>query len=217
MPQNSWEEEEEKLQGTDRPATREISFHELASKALKAPAKKVRPAKKTESIRDNDPFFHVIDAGHDLLMTGKQNRRLRGKLPYELEAMILELEAIMKEITLSAMEDDFDYRVKMDHYFFLMMRINYLGSIMSYRLNRFAGSRTAAQKYLGSLARDHMPEVLQELRTFAEIGEELTLATNQWMDMQQAQNALEPEWLEERERRMEEARIQKEMTPQLEM
>ena len=59
--------------------------------------------------------------------------------------------------------------------------------------------------------------MLQELRTFAEIGEELTLATNQWMDMQQAQNALEPEWLEERERRMEEARIQKEMTPQLEM
>ncbi len=183
-------QDEEKKKGI-----REISFSELAGDMV---TYKPKVTRNREQIRDDDPYFRVIDAGHDLLMKKKKGKELVDCLPKSLQSMILELEAIMKEITLSAMEDEFDYRTQMDRYYFHMIRINSLGLLMSFRMNRFIKDRTAVEKYLGGLGKDRFPEFLRELRFFVGIGEELALSSGIFMDHLEADYTLEPDTLEKR-------------------
>ena len=191
--------EEEKKKGF----TKEISFAELAGDMISYKPKRVRAK---EQIRDDDPYFRTIDAGHDFLMHGKRSRDLIDKLPKALHAMILELESIMKELTLSAMEDEFDYRTQMDRYYFHMVRINYLASLISFQLGRFTANRMAMQKYLGDLPQDKMRGFVTDLRMIAQIGDELMLASTSFMDHLEADFELAPEMMEKRAMAMEKAR-----------
>ena len=183
--------EEEKKKGL----TKEISFAELAGDMIAYKPKHVRAR---EQIRDDDPYFRTIDAGHDLLMRGKRCKDLVDRLPTSLNSMILELEAIMKELTLSAMEDEFDYRTQMNRYYFHMVRINYLASLVSFQLSRFIKDRTAVQKYLGDLPRDRMRGFSTDLRMIAQIGDELALASTMFMDHVEADFELSQDMLEKR-------------------
>ena len=174
---------------------REISFSELAGDMI---TYKPKVTRNREQIRDDDPYFRVIDAGHDLLMKKKRGKELVDSLPKSLQGMILELEAIMKEITLSAMEDEFDYRTQMDRYYFHMIRINSLGTLMAFKMNRFVKDRTAVEKYLGELGKDRFPEFLRELRLFAGIGEELAMSSGLFMDHLENDYTLEPDVMQKR-------------------
>ncbi len=183
---------------------REVSFSELAGEVINYKPKVVR---KREEIMDDDPYFRVIDAGHDLIMQKKRGKELVDHLPKSLQSMILELEAIMKEITLSAMEDDFDYRTQMNRYYFHMMRINSLGLLMNFKMNRFVKDRTAVEKYLNGMDKNRFPEFLRELRQFAGIGQELSLSTGLFMDLLERDYTMSEEAVrkraEEKERIME--------------
>ncbi len=179
----------------EKKRVREVSFSELAGDLISYKPKVVR---SKEKIRDDDPYFRVIDAGHDLIMQKKKGKAIVDQLPKSLQSMILELEAIMKEITLSAMEDDFDYRTQMDRYYFHMMRINSLGLLMSFKMNRFLKDRTAVEKYLSGLDKNRFPEFLRELRQFVGIGEELSNATILFMDQLERDYTMAPEVVQKR-------------------
>jgi len=179
----------------EKKRVREVSFSELAGDLISYKPKVVR---SKEKIRDDDPYFRVIDAGHDLIMQKKKGKAIVDQLPKSLQSMILELEAIMKEITLSAMEDDFDYRTQMDRYYFHMMRINSLGLLMSFKMNRFLKDRTAVEKYLSGLDKNRFPEFLRELRQFVGIGEELSNATVLFMDHLERDYTMAPEVVQKR-------------------
>ncbi len=179
----------------EKKRVREVSFSELAGDLISYKPKVVR---SKEKIRDDDPYFRVIDAGHDLIMQKKKGKAIVDQLPKSLQSMILELEAIMKEITLSAMEDDFDYRTQMDRYYFHMMRINSLGLLMSFKMNRFLKDRTAVEKYLSGLDKNRFPEFLRELRQFVGIGEELSNATILFMDHLERDYTMAPEVVQKR-------------------
>lgn len=181
----------------DNSIVKEISFHDLVGDMLTYKPRAVRRGRSI--IENDDPYFRVIDAGHDLLMTSKRNRKLVGNLPKELQSMVLELEAIMKEITLSAVEDDFDYRSKLNRYYFQMIRVNYLGSVMSYRMNRFLESSTEARKYLGTLSENKTPLYIKEMRAFVEIGREMMLASNLFMNNLEEDYTMEEQLLQQRE------------------
>ncbi|MCR4764208.1 MAG: hypothetical protein K5696_11835 [Lachnospiraceae bacterium] len=182
---------------------REISFHELVGDMV---TYKPRIVRGREAIRDDDPYFRVIDVGHDLLMTKKKNKDLADHLPKALQGMILELEAIMKEITLAAMEDDFDYRTQLDRYYFYMIRINYLATLMSFKMGRFLNDRTAVEKYLGnSMGRNRLQEFIKELSVFAEIGKEMSSAATLFMDQLEASYTMDQRCLNKRELAMEQA------------
>ncbi|MBQ3790309.1 MAG: hypothetical protein II800_05200 [Lachnospiraceae bacterium] len=179
----------------EKKRVREVSFSELAGDLISYKPKVVR---SKEKILDDDPYFRVIDAGHDLIMQKKKGKAIVDQLPKSLQSMILELEAIMKEITLSAMEDDFDYRTQMDRYYFHMMRINSLGLLMSFKMNRFLKDRTAVEKYLSGLDKNRFPEFLRELRQFVGIGEELSNATVLFMDHLERDYTMAPEVVQKR-------------------
>lgn len=179
---------------------REVSFSELAGDVINYKPKVVR---SKEQIRDDDPYFRVIDAGHDLIMQKKRGKDIVDRLPKSLQGMILELEAIMKEITLSAMEDDFDYRTQMDRYYFHMMRINSLGLLMSFKMNRFVKDRTAVEKYLNGLDKSRFPAFLKELRQFVGIGEELSKSTALFMDHLEQDYTMSPEAMQKRAEELE--------------
>ena len=83
----------------DNSIVKEISFHDLVGDMLTYKPRAVRRGRSI--IENDDPYFRVIDAGHDLLMTSKRNRKLVGNLPKELQSMVLELEAIMKIYSLA--------------------------------------------------------------------------------------------------------------------
>ena len=190
-------------EGKKKGLTKEISFAELAGDVISYKPKRVRAK---EQIRDDDPYFRTIDAGHDLLMRGKRDKDLVDRLPKAMSAMIVELEAIMKEITLSAMEDEFDYRTQMNRYYFHMVRINYLSTMITFQLGRFVRNRTAVEKYLGDLPKDRIREFISELHMFSQITGELSLAATMFMDHVEADFELPEDMIQKRALSMEQAR-----------
>ncbi len=167
----------------DNSIVKEISFHDLVGDMLTYKPRAVRRGRSL--IENDDPFFRVIDAGHDLLMTSKRNRKLVGNLPKELQSMVLELEAIMKEIAGGE--------------FMIFGNVNYLGSVMSYRMNRFLESSTEARKYLGTLSENKTPLYIKEMRAFVEIGREMMLASNLFMNNLEEDYTMEEQLLQQRE------------------
>ena len=180
--------------------TREISFHDLVQQTRRpAPERPGRKGRVRRTTELDDPYYRVIDAGHDLLMTARLNKELVESLPAELRKMLLELESIAKEITLSAVEDDFDYSVKINRYYFHMIRVHFLASVMSFRISRILGNRAAVSKILGNPDPKKMSSFLAGLQAFSEIGEELTAASGVFMNNMEAENALDKSVLEARQ------------------
>ena len=194
----SMAKEEEK--NKEPSGTREISFHDLVQQTRRpAPARPGRKGRTRRTTELDDPYYRVIDAGHDLLMTTKLNKELVENLPAELRKMLLELESIAKEITLSAVEDDFDYRVKLNRYYFHMIRVHFLASVMSSRVSRVLGNSAAAAKILGNPGPKKMASFLDGLKAFSEIGEELTTASGLFMNNMEAEKMLDKDILQARQ------------------
>ena len=176
---------------------REISIQELVGEPREG--FKRHKVRNRERIRDDDPYFRVIDAGHDLLMTKKKYREAADCLPAALQSMLLELEGILKEITLAAMEDAFDYRTQVDRYYFFMLQINYLSSLVAFRIQHFVVSSGSMPQLLGALGnKERCEEVMRELRELAGIGDELKLSSNIFMDHLELDDSIEPKYLEKR-------------------
>ena len=177
---------------------REISLQELMGEP--EGGYKRREVRMKEEIYDDDPYFRVIDAGHDLLMEKKKAKELVDHLPAVLQSMLAELEGIMKEITLAAMEDSFDYRTQVDRYYFYMMRINYLSSLLAFRMQSFVASTPSLLHLLDVTGkREREEEVRKQLQAISGIGDELKLSSNLFMNHLEKEYSVEMETMKKRE------------------
>ena len=178
-------EEEKKL------SSRVISFSELAADKLSASQRENIVRRK---IPYTDPYFRMLDAGHALLLEQKRSRELVNGLPGDLQQILMELESIIKDITLSAMEDDFDYHTQLNRYYFLMMRVHRLSSVLSFKMGRFMKNRTAVEKYFGSDGRTGYQNFVNRLTRLVSASDELILSSSLFMDGME-KDALLPEEL----------------------
>ena len=166
-------EEEKKL------ASRVISFSELAADKLSASQRESIVRRK---IPYTDPYFRMLDAGHALLMEQKRSIDIVNGLPGDLQQILMELESIIKEITLTAMEDDFDYHTQLNRYYFHMMRVHRLSSVLSFKMSHFMKNRTAVEKYFGSDGKSSYQNFVNRLNRLVSASDELILSSNLFMD-----------------------------------
>ncbi len=166
--------EDEKKRGS-----RVITFSDLAGDSL---ASKPQAERSRRKISYADPYFRMLDASHALLMEKKKALDIINSLPADIRQIITELEAIIKEISLSAMEDDFDYHTQLNRYYFHMMRIDRLSSVLSYRMSRFMKNRAAVEKYFGADRKNSYHSFVSRLSVLVSTADELTLSSNLFMD-----------------------------------
>ena len=155
--------------------TRTISFSDLAGDAISYKPDFTRPHKE---ITYDDPYFRVLDAGHNLLLSKKKGKEIVEKLPRDLKNLILELEGIIKEMTMSAMEDDFDYEMQLNRVYFNMMRVDRLSSVLAYKMKRFAKNSKDVEAYFGADGKKSLRSFLAEITKLVSISEELSLSSN---------------------------------------
>jgi len=179
-------DEEEKKRST----ARRISFSDLAADTLNFKPKEEIVRKK---VSYDDPYFRMLDAGHALLIEKKRAGDLIGSLPKDLGQILLELESILKDMTLSAMEDDFDYHTQLNRYYFHMMRVNRLSSVLSFKMSRFLKNRGAVEKYFAAESKSGYQNFVNRLNRFVSVSDELILSSNLFMDSLERDNSLPEE------------------------
>jgi hypothetical protein len=172
------------------------SFAELAGDFINY---KPRTSRKREKIDYDDPYFRILDAGHDLLMAKRRGKEIYDNLPKDLRRIVGELESIVKEMTLSAMSDEFDYSVELNRSYFNMMRIDRLSNLLAFKMKRFTKNRDEVEKYLGELGKGTFRDFTKELTRCVGIAEELTKASNMFMDHIEKEYILENDALIKRD------------------
>ncbi len=178
-------------------SVRRISFRELAGDMASYKPVTVRNRKK---IADLDPYFTVLDNGRDYVMQKKRCKDLVEKLPGELQQILNELEALMKEMTYDAIADDYDYQDRMDRYYFTMIRVNQLSEEMKFKLRRFSNNQKGVEKYLGALGTKQVTDFLTKIGVLTNIASDLSTSCNMFMDkMEKDYDILLPQHIKERE------------------
>ncbi len=168
--------------------TRQTSFAELAGDFINY---KPRVSRKREKIDYDDPYFRVMDAGHDLMMAKKRGKDIYENLPKELRRLVGELESIVKEMTMSALSDDFDYSVELNRNYFNMMRIDRLANLLAFKMKRFAKNKGDVEKYLGDIGKGSFKDFNKELSRYVGIADELAMSSNLFMDYMEKEYVLE--------------------------
>lgn len=172
--------------------SRKTSFEELAGEEINYTPRKRRPK---EPISYDDPYFRLLDAGHDFLIAKKRSKEIVDNLPKELRQMISELEAIMKDMTMSAMEDDFDYGVQLNKVYFDMMRIERIASLLSFKMKQFYKNKGMVMEYLEGIGEGSYNNFVKELSKYTGMANELTLSSNIFMDHIEKEYVLQDDML----------------------
>ena len=175
--------------------TRSISFSELAGDAIGYKPNFSRPHKE---ISYDDPYFRMLDAGHDLLLSKKRGKEIVEHLPKDLQNILMELEGIIKEMTMAAMADDFDYELQLNRVYFNMMRVDRLSSVLSYKMKRFAKNQKDVEAYFGADGKRSMHSFMNEITKLVSITEELSLSSNLFMNYMEETYSLDQEFLNKR-------------------
>ena len=157
-----------------------ISFDQLSS--TKGPPKPAKTRARRERDTDSDPYYQVIDTSYDFLLARKRGRgNCRGLSP-ELIAVLNDLETILKEMTMAALDDEFDYHVQMNRYYVNMLRVYSLSALLGCRVRTFTRTQGAALTTLTAIGDKTMPEALRYLNQLVNIGDKLSLESNLFMD-----------------------------------
>jgi hypothetical protein len=175
---------------------RTTSFAELAGDIINY---QPRTSRKREKVDYADPYFRVLDAGHDLLMAKKRGKEIYENLPKELQRIVGELESIVKDMTLSAMSDDFDYSVELNRSYFNMMRIDRLSNLLAFKMKRFTRNKDDVEKYLGDIGKGSLKDFNKQLSRMTGIAEELSTSSNMFMDHIEKEFVLENDMLIKRD------------------
>ncbi|WP_026495110.1 hypothetical protein [Butyrivibrio sp. WCD3002] len=174
---------------------RTTNFAELASDFINYKPKITRPK---QSVTPDDPYFKVMDTGHRLLVAKKRGKDIYDHLPDDLQHILVELDAIIKEMTLASMEDDFDYSVQLNRTYFNMSRISRLASLLSFKLGRFTKNKTDVELYLGNNGKSAMTNFVNEISKFASMADDLTRSSNLFMDYLEKEYTLDKDLLVKR-------------------
>lgn len=177
--------------------SRLISFQELAGAAI---SYKPTPVRNRRRIKDTDPYFTVLDNGREFILQRKRCKEMVENLPKELQKIVNELDQLMKEMATEALNSDFDYQDQLNRYYFRMMQVNHLCTILSNRLRRFSKNQKAVETYLGSFGKKKVVEFLDKISILTSTANDLTVSCNLFMDhMEKDYDVLLPEHLKKRE------------------
>ncbi|MCR5178210.1 MAG: hypothetical protein K6C95_04410 [Lachnospiraceae bacterium] len=178
-------------------SVRRITFEELAGEMA---AYKPRPIRNRKKIADLDPYFSVLDNGREYVMQKKKCSDLVEKLPGELQQILSELEALMKQMTYDAIEDDYDYQDRMDRYYLNMIRVNQLCGEMKFKLKRLSNNQKAVERYLGEPGSPKVTNFMTRIGVLTTAASELSTSCNIFMDkMEKDYDILLPEHIKVRE------------------
>ncbi len=177
--------------------SRLVSFQELAGDIASF---KPTPVRNRKRIRDTDPYFSVLDHGREFILQRKRCKEMVESLPKELQKIIDELDQLMKEMANEALNSEFDYQDQLNRYYFRMMQVNHLSSILRHRLRRFSKNQKAIETYLSGFGKKKVTEFLDKISILSTTANDLSLSCNLFMDhMEKDYAVLTPEQIKKRE------------------
>ena len=159
--------------------TKTVSFSDLAKDLLEFKPPFERPVKNVDY---KDPYYTVLDNSYRYMLRKKNLKKMLTNLPEDIQDMLLELEGLVKDLTLAAVEDDFDFETQMNKYYFTMTQIDSLSSLISFKIDRFTKTKPDIELYYGNTGKHSLQKTLGELSDFAKITNDLSLSANLFMD-----------------------------------
>ncbi len=114
---------------------RKMSLKELTKETIGfEPAKKLTPNARRKTPNN---YFAVLDAGRDFLLWKKRCGQAVKYLPKDIGALLLEMEKIVQQMNMTAIEDGYDYDVHYNECYFGITEIGNLSCKISHQLNIF--------------------------------------------------------------------------------
>ena len=177
--------------------TRLVSFQELAGEMASF---KPTPVRNRKRIKDTDPYFDVLDHGRDFILQRRRCKDMVENLPKELQKIVDQLDQIMKEMATEALNSEFDYQDQLNRYYFRMMQVNHLSTILRHRLRRFSKNQKAIETYLGGFGKKRVTEFLEKIAILTSTANDLSISCDLFMDhMEKDYSILLPEHLKKRQ------------------
>ena len=161
----------------------------------------IKKERRSHAPIPSNTYFQFLDTSRGFMLWNRRFGFMMRLLPGELEAAILELEAMTQKFNMDAISDGFDYTVRYNEYYFDAMQMDSLCLEIGRRLNHFFKNEKALAAAFGRDSKERTAYI-DRLKKLSGMMEEMEKSARCFLDSLEKEFSLSDESLNRRSEAM---------------